>query len=44
VEDTFELYLDVKKATYDEKYIDDENEKDLTKKMKIKTASTKYKK
>jgi hypothetical protein len=28
VEETFELYLDVKKETYDEKYIDNENEKD----------------
>jgi hypothetical protein len=28
VEETFELYLDVKKETYDEKYID-ENEKKI---------------
>jgi hypothetical protein len=28
VEETFELYLDVKKETYDEKYIDNKNEKD----------------
>ena len=31
VEETFELYWDVKKETYDEKYIDDENEKNLDK-------------
>ena len=28
MKETFELYLDVKKETYDEKYIDNENEKD----------------
>ena len=27
VEETFEVYLDVKKETFDEKYSDDENEK-----------------
>jgi hypothetical protein len=35
VEETFELYLDVKKEKYDYKYIDDENEKDSFKSSQL---------
>ena len=35
MKETFELYLDVKKETYDEKYIDDENEKDSFKSSQL---------
>ena len=31
MEETFEVYLDVKEETFDEKYSDDENEKRLDK-------------